>query len=239
MEKIRCVLIDDELPGLTYLKMLCEQISNLEVVKVYRNPVTFLEESETIDYDLCIIDIEMPGMSGLQVVNLLKGKPVIFTTAYKEFAAEAFDLDAIDYIRKPLKMERLQQAVEKARFKINSEKKGKTFFQLNSDKGKVIIFFDQLAYIQTSEIDSRDKKAVLLDGASIVLKNVSFGRLNQILPDNQFVQINRKELISIKIVRAFSFDEIVANISDNGSLQPLTFTLSDVYRAEFLRIVED
>ena len=101
--KLRCLLLDDELPGLTYLKMLCEQLPELEVVKAFNSPDIFLKEVPNLDFDLCILDIEMPAMNGLHVANLLQGKPVIFVTAYKEFAAEAFDLDAIDYVRKPVK----------------------------------------------------------------------------------------------------------------------------------------
>lgn len=79
--------------------MLCEQIPELEIVKAFNNPSTFLKELPNLEFDLCIMDIEMPDMNGLQVANLLNGKPVIFTTAYKEYAAEAYDLDAIDYVR--------------------------------------------------------------------------------------------------------------------------------------------
>ena len=98
--KLKCLLLDDELPGLTYLKMLCEQIIDIEVVKTFNDPVLLLNEQSFLDYDFCIMDIEMPSMNGLQVANLLNGKPVIFTTAYKEYAVEAFDLNAIDYVQK-------------------------------------------------------------------------------------------------------------------------------------------
>ena len=107
------MLLEDELPGLTYLKMLCEQIPELEVVRSFNNSTTFLKEIAVLEFDLCILDIEMPGINGLQIASLLKGKPVIFTTAYSEYAAEAFDLDAIDFVRKPIKKERLHQAVLK------------------------------------------------------------------------------------------------------------------------------
>ena len=88
-KKLKCLLLDDELPGLAYLKMLCEQIPKLEVVKAFNNPQLFLEELSSLEFDLCILEVEMPGMNGLQVANLLKGKPVIFATAYKDYAAEA------------------------------------------------------------------------------------------------------------------------------------------------------
>lgn len=234
--KLKCLLLDDELPGLTYLKMLCEQLPDLEVVKAFNNPEVFLAELPNLDFDLCILDIEMPGMNGLQVANVLNGKPVIFTTAYKEYAAEAFDLDAVDYVRKPVKTERLQQAVIKAKSRILNKKKNKLFIQWNTDKGKAIIFLEQLCYIKTSDIDSRDKIAQLFEGNTLTLKNISFEKLQKLLPKNDFVQINKKEIIAIKSVQLFSFDEITTNIHDaNGRL--LKLRLSEIYRNDFLKRV--
>lgn len=236
--KLKCLLLDDELPGLTYLKMLCEQIPSLEVVKAFENPVTFLNEINHLDFDLCIMDIEMPEMNGLQVANLIKGKPVIFTTAHNDHAAEAFDIDAVDYVRKPVRMERLQQAVEKARIRLNQQRTEKKFVQLNTDKGKAIVFFEQLAYIKAYEIDSRDKIAQLTDGTTILLKNVSFKTLKSILPVNDFVRINKKEVIALKIVKLFSFEEITTNIHSSDGKTPLKLTLGEVYREEFLKRVK-
>ena len=96
--RLKCVLLDDEIPGLTYLKMLCEQITELEVVKTYNDPLKFLAEAPLLDFDLCILDIEMPRRDGVQVAQSLHGKMIIFTTAYREYAADAFELDAVDYV---------------------------------------------------------------------------------------------------------------------------------------------
>lgn len=231
------MLLDDELPGLTYLKMLCEQLPQLEVVKAFNSPELFLSESSSLDFDLCILDIEMPGINGLQVANLLQGKPVIFTTAYKEYAAEAFDLDAVDYVQKPVKMDRLKQAVLKAKNRLSTGKTTKSFFQLNTDKGKALIFFDQLCYIQVSQTDSRDKVAHLFDGTTITLKNASFERLQELLPKNEFVRINKKELIALKSVQVFSFDEIMTSIP-SVSGNTMKFVLSETYRKEFIERVK-
>lgn len=235
--KLKCLLLDDELPGLTYLKMLCEQIPDLEVVKSFNNPVVFLNEIPSLEFDLCIMDIEMPEMNGLQVANLISGKPVIFTTAYTEHAAEAFDIDAIDYVRKPVKKERLQQAIEKAKLRLNQHRPEKKFIQLNTDKGKAVIFFEQLAYIKASEIDSRDKVAHLIDGSTIVLKNIAFKSLKSMLPTEDFVRINKKEVIALKIVKLFSFDEVTTTISIDGKT-PLKLSLGEVYREVFLQRVK-
>lgn len=110
---MKCVLVDDELPGLKYLKLMCEQIADVEIVKAFNNPAKFLNESKDLDYDFCILDIAMPEINGLQLAELIKEKPIIFVTAYKDFAAEAFDLDAVDYIRKPIQKERLEKAIKK------------------------------------------------------------------------------------------------------------------------------
>ena len=233
------MLLDDELPGLTYLKMLCEQLPDLEVVKAFDNPTIFLKEVENLEFDFCILDIEMPQMNGLQVANLLNGKPVIFATAYKEYAAEAFDLNAMDYIRKPIKIDRLKQAVEKLRKHMGSSSQSnhKTYIQLNTNKGKAILFFDKIAYIKTSENDSRDKVARLYDGEEFVLKNITFDKLTELLPCADFCRVNKKEMLSIRAVQVFSFDEITTHlISDQG--KSIKISLSENYRNEFLQKVK-
>lgn len=233
------MLLDDELPGLTYLKMLCEQLPDLEVVKAFNDPNIFVKEVAKLEFDFCILDIEMPDLSGLQIANLLNSKPVIFATAYKDYAAEAFDLNALDYIRKPIKIERLKQAIDKARKHIGNatELNHKTYIQLNTNKGKAILFFDKIAYIKTSESDGRDKIARLFDGEEFVLKNITFDKLNESLPSNDFCRLNKKEILSIKAVQVFSFDEITTNlISDQG--KSIRLSLSENYRNDFLQKVK-
>lgn len=236
--KLKCLLLDDELTGLAYLKMLCEQLPELEVVKAFNNPEVFLKEIPGIEFDICILDIEMPGINGLQVANLLNGKPVIFVTAYKEYAAEAFDLDAVDYVRKPVVKERLHKAVQKAIEKLSGKEPvtKKNFVQLNTDKGKAILFFDQVSYIRTAETESRDKIVRLFSGEEFTLKNISFDKIISILPANNFCRINKKEVISLNAVQYFSFDEITTNLQVE-QCKILKLSLSEVYRNEFLKKV--
>lgn len=235
--KIKCLLLDDELPGLKYLKLLCEQIPELEVVKAFNSAEAFLNELPALEFDLCILDIEMPGMDGLSIANLLGGKPVIFTTAYKEYAAEAFDLNAVDYIRKPVKKERLQLAIEKAQERLARHSQAKNFIQINTDKGKTLLFFDQIAYVVASANDSRDKEAWLPDGKTLILKNISFEKLLQYLPGQDFCQVSKKEVIAMRSVQFFSHDEITTNLIQPSG-KPLTLTLGDAYRKDFLKKVK-
>ena len=231
--KLKCLLLDDELPGLSYLKLLCEQIPELKVVRAFNDPEVFLKEFSGLDFDLCILDIEMPGTNGIQVAALLKNKPVIFTTAYKDYATDAFDLDAIDYVIKPVKPERLQQAVNKAIQRINSEKKHINHLRINTDRGIALLDINQLVYVRTSEIDSRDKTALLSNGTNLQLKNISFEKLISFLPADDFCRINKKELIALSCVLYFSTEQITTNIFIQSE-RPLILSLGETYRADFI-----
>lgn len=224
---IKCVILDDELLAISYLKLLCDEL-NVEVVKAFNNPKVFLQEINNIDCDLCILDIEIPGMNGLQVAELIKGKHIIFTTAYKEYAAEAFDLDVVDYVRKPIKKERLQQAFEKAE-KLITEKEKNNFFEWNTNLGKTVIFTNEIVYIKTSEIDSRDKDIFLKNDSELILKNLSFKHLSELLPQKYFVQINKKEMVNTNHIKVFSSSEIILDMNSNDG-NPLKLNVSEVYR---------
>jgi DNA-binding LytR/AlgR family response regulator len=193
--KLKCLLLDDELPGLTYLKMLCEQIPELEIVKAFDNPEKLLAEIPKLDFDLCITDIEMPGIDGLTLASLLQDKLVIFATAYKNYAAEAFDIDAVDYITKPVTRERLQKAVGKALDQFTKATLVKKCIHLNTDKGKALLYFDQIQYVRTAVIDSRDKEVFLVDGTSLILKNIKFDSLLSQLPSVDFCRVNKRKLL--------------------------------------------
>lgn len=214
--------------------MMCEQIPELEVVKAFNNPEIFLNEINSLEFDLCIMDIEMPSLNGLQIARQLNEKLVIFTTAYKEYAIEAFDINAVDYIQKPIQKERLEIAVHKAIQRTITRAIKQPFISLNSDKGRILLYFDQLNYVTISEFDSRDKVVVLQNGSSFTLKNISFEKLLKILPPELFSRINKKDLIALRIVKHFTFDEITTDI-EYPIGNHLRLSLSEVYRSEFLK----
>ena len=224
---IKCVILDDELLAISYLKLLCQELG-IEVVKAFNDPRIFLKEIDNIDCDICILDIEMPGMNGLQVAELVKEKKIIFTTAYKEYAAEAFDLDVVDYVRKPIKKERLQQAFEKAE-KLLSEQQKNSFFEWNTNLGKTVIFTNEIVYIKTSEIDSRDKDIFLKNGSELILKNLSFKHLSELLPQKYFVQINKKEMVNLQHIKIFSSSDIILDINSTDG-NPVKLNISEVYK---------
>lgn len=230
--KLKCILLDDELLGLKYLKMLCEQIPEIEIVKVFDDPTVFLEEAPTLDFELAILDINMPGMDGLSVAQLLTNKGVVFVTAYKEYALEAFEVDAIDYIAKPIKKERLQRAIQKAIRQLKPIELT-TSLTVNSNKGKAILQFDDILYIKTSEQDGRDKEIVLENDQHLMAKNISLDKLVEVLPATKFCRINKREIIALKIVRFFGHDLITTQLfTEQG--KPLELTLGVTFKTDFL-----
>ncbi|SHL24966.1 LytR/AlgR family response regulator transcription factor [Flavobacterium saccharophilum] len=235
--KLKCLLLDDELPGLMYLKMLCEQIPEVEIVKTYNNPEKLLAEIPNLDFDLLISDIEMPGIDGLHLAEMLQNKLVIFCTAYKEYAADAFNIDAVDYITKPVKLERLQKAISKAYERFNKPETAKKFIQLNTDKGKTLLYFDQIQLIKTAISDSRDKTVLLSDGSFLNLKNVKFDTLLKELPEADFCRINKKEILAVKAIKFFNHNEIVLHHLEENN-KNTTLILSETYRSDFLKKVK-
>ena len=131
----------------------------------------------------------------------------------------------VDYVRKPIKKERLVQAFDKIR---NSIPEKKDFIEWHTNLGKTIIFTEQIAYIKTSEIDSRNKEVILNDNSHITLKNLSFKQLLELLPDKNFAQINKKEVLALSNIKAFSANEIITNILVDEDI--LKLNISDVYR---------
>jgi two-component system, LytTR family, response regulator len=230
--KLRCLLLDDELPGLTYLKLLCEQIEDIEVVKAFNDSSKFLKESKSLDFDFCFLDIEVPGIKGIEVALLLD-KPVIFVTAYKEYASDAFDIDAIDYIKKPIQKDRLEKAIQKVRRVLTERNQKRDFVQLNTDRGKALIYFDQVLHITTGEKDKRDKLLFLEDGKELTLKNISFQELIKVFPASRFCRVNKKDIIALNTVRFITNDLITTNIPSTTSKETV-FVLGEIYRDDFL-----
>lgn len=108
------------------------------------------------------------------MAEILQNYPIIFATAYKQYASEAFDINAVDYITKPISLQRLRQAVEKVRTRVSKRTTDIAYTQFNTDRGKALIYFSQILYIRNSDIYSRDKLLFLEDESAVMVKNISF-----------------------------------------------------------------
>lgn len=228
---IKCILIDDELPALRYLQTLCMQIEDIEIVKAYNRTDKFLNEHHKLDYNTCILDIHMPEMSGLELATELEHKAIIFSTAHKEFAADAFDLNAVDYMRKPYHFDRLQSALQKARNYLLQQQYAKVEgIEFNTALGKAMLVPNEILYIQVSQQDRRDKDIILQNGSSILVKNITLDTLVELLPTGQFCRINKRTIVSLSKVEAYSSQTV--NVRYSGA-EIITLSLSVSFKQDF------
>ncbi len=177
----------------------------------------------------------MPVINGLQIANLLSNKHLIFTTAYRDYAVESYNLEVIDYITKPVQKDRLEKAFRKIEKLTKESKPVSEYITLNSEKGKSIINTNDIFYITVSDVDSRDKIIHFKDESILLIKNNSFEKLKETLPSRKFTRINKREIIAMNCVNYYSHDEIVSKILIDG--KPKTFTIGINFRNEFLMLL--
>jgi two-component system LytT family response regulator len=121
MEKIRTVIIEDEAPAREIIKHYLKELENIEVIGECADGFSGLKTISSMKPDLVFLDIQMPRLTGIELLEVLTEKPeIIFTTAYDQFAIRAFELNAVDYLLKPFPKRRFLEAVKKATDKIQS-----------------------------------------------------------------------------------------------------------------------
>jgi len=121
MEKIRTVIIEDEAPARDIVKYYLKELDYIDVIAECADGFTGLKTISALKPDLVFLDIQMPRLTGIELVEVMTEKPeIIFTTAYDQFAIRAFELNAVDYLLKPFEKRRFLEAVKKAADKIRS-----------------------------------------------------------------------------------------------------------------------
>jgi len=231
-----CILLDDELLALSYIRTLCEQIAEIQVVKAFNDPEIFLSELPNLRFDFLISDVVMPTFSGLEVAEKLKGKPVIFTTAHNEYAADAFDVDAIDYLRKPVQLERLTKAIRKT-IEVLQSSENEVKWNAATAKGKITFLTHEIVSFSANTIDSRDKLILLKDGSTEVIKNKSFQVLVEEIASEKFIRISKGELFNARYLQGYNGDQLFSTLrTETGKIR--TFAMSDSYRKEVLSYFE-
>ena len=123
MSKIKTIIVDDEPKAIAILERYCQDVDTIALVDTFRDPVKAIEFIAHNAVDLIFLDINMPKLSGLEFLDVLKKKPkIIFTTAYSEYAIESYNYEAVDYLLKPIDFPRFMKGVSKVSVLIGAEK---------------------------------------------------------------------------------------------------------------------
>jgi two-component system LytT family response regulator len=202
---IRAIIIDDERLARNELKKLLQDHSDIEVIEEAANVDDGIEKIETLNPDLIFLDIQMPGKTGFDLLAEVEKAPrVIFTTAYDEYAIKAFEVNALDYLLKPVEPKRLADAIQKLHLEISKENAGLTglnrgplteFDQVFVKDGERC-WFVKLGEIRLFESVGNYAKVFFGTNKPLILK--SLNALEERLDDRMFFRANRKHIINLR-----------------------------------------
>lgn len=221
-----CVIVDDEEFGLDSLQSKIEELGVLEIERAYLDPDKFLIEVEKLESKIVFLDIEMP-ISGFEVAKKLKDKLVIIVSGHTDRGVEAFDINAIDFVRKPIQSSRLKEAIHKA----ISQLKSHSLFVKTNTASKEEISLKSIVYIRTNTHDPRDKMILLLSGKKITAKDITLDALLKLLSTN-FIQVNSSVIVNLDYVNK-RIDFETMKMDDLKELEPFEFTLGEKFKSAF------
>jgi DNA-binding LytR/AlgR family response regulator len=201
--QLKCVAIDDEPLALELLQEYISRFPQLKLVHTFDDAISAVELLRNTKVDLLFIDINMPDITGIDLVRSLQEKPlVIFTTAHKQFAIEGFELDAVDYLLKPINFDRFTRAVHKAidyyKYKNTPSQEENDSLFVHSEYKLVKIPLNDIEYIESLE----DYIKIHIAGTKPVLTLLSMKKVLDKLPADKFQRIHRSYIVSVSRVKS-------------------------------------
>jgi len=237
---MKCAIIDDEPLAIDVIESYLQKMGGVEIVATCTNPLEAITLLSKNNIDLVFLDIEMPNLSGIDLVKSVTNIPqFIFTTAYPQYAIEAFNLNATDYLVKPIPFHRFITAVSKAKEKYQLEnsnnfnvasagpitqKNDDNFIFVKSEYENIKIDIDNIKYIQGLKdylkiYDTKSNKAI------ITLS--SFKDILSKLPENQFIRIHRSFVVNITHIKALQKTKVV--------IDDVRIPIGETYKSDVLK----
>lgn len=210
---MRVMIVDDEPLALDILETFIEKIPSLELVKRCQNAIEAFDALKTEEIDLMFLDIQMPQLTGIEFLKSLKNPPLaIFTTAYPNYAIEGYELNVIDYLLKPISLERFMKAVNKAQNQYELQRNEvqpvvgdadpSDFIFVKADKKLIKIKYDEITYIEGLK-----DYVIIRTTAGRVITLQTMKSLESKLPPNLFQRIHRSYIVALDKI-----DAIVGNM---------------------------
>jgi len=226
---MNCIIIDDEPLAREELQALLEEISEIEILAKFSNAVKALEFLKEHKVDLIFLDIEMPLMKGLEFAQQVPEQTlIIFTTAYPQYALKSYELDAIDYLLKPVDVNRLEKAVKKAVLyrELLSERKNtiesntQDFLFIKADRRYHKIYFKDVWFVEGLKdyviIHTKTQKLI----TAMNLKS-----MHQKLPLEDFIRVSKSYVVNLEYIDSFDNHTLYINESE--------IPLGEVYKKDF------
>jgi len=234
---IKVIIVDDEPLAQDVLETYIQQIPDLQLVGKCYNAVeasAFLNKNEV---DLILLDIQMPQLTGIEFVKSLQNPPlIVFTTAYPNFALEGFEVNATDYLLKPISMDRFLKAINKVRSVLQSSSKDSSqisdddFFFVKADKKLIKVKFNDILYIE----GLKDYVIIRMEeGRVITLQTMK--SLEDKLPAKKFMRIHRSYIVAIDKIHALVGNMV--EVLEKGQTKHLP--VGKNYRDELLQLINE
>ena len=216
-KKIKCLVVDDEPPAREILKQYVAEVDALELAGTCANAVEAISFLKDHPVDLIFLDIQMPQLLGTNFIRTLKNPPkVIFTTAFRKYALEGFELDAVDYLLKPISFERFLKGINKilqvnfpaalnspATIKENGKESANSFLYFRAERKMVKVLFKDILFIEAL----KDYIKIVTQNKTIVTKYV-LTILAELLPADEFLRIHKSYIVAINKIESFNADSI-------------------------------
>ena len=214
---IKCIIVDDEPMARDVIRRYIEKVPLLQLVGECGNAIDAIVFLHNETVDLIFLDIRMPHLTGTDFVKSLRNIPkVIFTTAYKEYALDGFELDVVDYLLKPIRFDRFLRAVSKAfpqkkeeltgnstSVAVQDKKISSGFIYLKADRKMIKLMLEDILYIESA----RDYLKVYTQHSSIVTRQ-TISSIEAMLSDSEFIRIHRSYIVSIKKINSFTHETV-------------------------------
>ena len=206
LPKLKCLTIDDEPLALELLEDSIKQIPYLELIGSGNNAFEATEKLHEEAIDLLFLDIQMPGISGIQFLKSLQGQlpKVIFVTAYEQYAIEGFNLDVVDYLLKPVAFERFLKATNKAydlfkNSQVSTSETSPNHFFVNANYSLVKIKYEEITHIE----GLKDYVKIYVTSAHWpVITRMTLKGIEQKLPQGKFMRVHKSFIVSIDKVQS-------------------------------------
>lgn len=215
--RYKCLIVDDEPLALNILESYISIVPNLELTGKCLNALEAMKILQSDPVDIMFIDIEMPQLTGTEFLrSLLKPPKVIFTTAHKQFAHEAFELDAVDYLLKPISLERFIKAINKIDNRGGPENKMEIkepgipympFLYFRVERQMVKVLLDQILYIESL----KDYVKIVCENQAPIISKQTISALEEMLPRKKFLRIHRSFIISSDKTSSFNRENVLIN----------------------------
>ena len=204
--KLKCVVVDDEPMAREIIETYIAKTPNLELVASCENAAEVILFAQENEVDLFFLDINMPEISGLSLAKIIHKKAqIIFTTAYRKYAIDGFNLNVVDYLLKPIGFDRFLQAVQKVSVSEIAENSNDFMF-VRSDRKMVKIDFNAILYIESLS----DYLKIFTKEKTIVIRE-TISSLEEKLPSKKFIRIHRSFIVAFKGISSYTNEFIEVN----------------------------